>query len=83
MLQGAALIRELHSYGHHLPLHERSEGAIQHQGFGQRLMKEAERIVREEFGLRRMAVIAGVGVREYYRRVGYELADTYMVKTIS
>jgi len=82
-LEGAGLIRELHSYGHHLPLHRRSNGAVQHQGFGQRLLREAERIAREEFGLTRMAVIAGVGVREYYRRFGYELQETYMVKTLA
>jgi len=46
-------------------------------------MEEAERIARAECGLRRMAVIAGVGVREYYRRFGYELHDTYMVKELS
>jgi len=46
-------------------------------------MEEAERTAREEFGLRRMAVIAGVGVREYYRRLGYELRDTYMVKELT
>ena len=82
-LQDAALVRELHSYGAHLPLHGRRDGAVQHHGFGQQLMAEAQRIAREEFGMTRIAVIAGVGVREYYRRLGYELQDTYMIKTIS
>ena len=81
-LEGAALIRELHSYGRHVPIHAREEGAIQHQGFGRRLLEEAERIAREEFGVKRMAVIAGVGVREYYRRLGYHLQETYMVKEL-
>ncbi|MBI4597078.1 MAG: tRNA uridine(34) 5-carboxymethylaminomethyl modification radical SAM/GNAT enzyme Elp3 [Candidatus Omnitrophica bacterium] len=81
-LEDAALIRELHSYGHHVPLHRRRQGAVQHRGLGQQLLEEAERIAREEFGKRRMAVIAGVGVRDYYRRFGYELEDTYMVKTL-
>ena len=40
-------------------------------------------LARDEYGLRRMAVIAGVGVREYYRRFGYKLEETYMVKTLS
>jgi len=82
VLEGAALIRELHTYGPHLPLRERSEEAAQHHGFGVRLLREAERIVREETDLRRVAVIAGVGVREYYRRFGYALAGTYMIKTL-
>ena len=80
VLQSAALIRELHSYGAHLPLRQHRAGAIQHHGFGHWLMEEAERIAREEFGMSRIAVIAGVGVREYYRRLGYTLHDTYMLK---
>jgi len=82
VLDGAALIRELHTYGRHVALHDRRDDAAQHQGFGRRLIAEAERIVREEGGLTRMAVIAGVGVREYYRRLGYRLDDTYMVKNL-
>jgi len=83
VLNGAGLIRELHSYGLHVPLHRRSDQAVQHHGFGQRLIEEAERIARDEFGLRRMAVIAGVGVREYFRRFGYKFEETYMVKDLS
>ncbi len=30
--------------------------------------------------IQRIAVIAGVGVREYYRKLGYSLEDEYMVK---
>lgn len=75
-----ALVRELHTYGWHLSLDEENPSAAQHRGFGRQLMNEAERIVREEFGLSRVAVIAGIGVREYYRRLGYRLEDTYMIK---
>ncbi len=82
VLTGAALIRELHAYGPHLPLGHHTNGAIQHHGFGQRLLGEAERIAKEEYGLTRVAVIAGVGVRAYYRRWGYALQDTYMVKSL-
>jgi histone acetyltransferase (RNA polymerase elongator complex component) len=31
-------------------------------------------------GITTMAVISGVGVREYYRKWGYRLQNTYMVK---
>ncbi len=81
-LCGAALVRELHTYGPHLPLSARQDGAAQHRGFGARLLQEAERIAREEFRLARIAVIAGVGARPYYRRLGYALHDTYMVKAL-
>ncbi len=83
VLREASLIRELHTYGRHLSLHDRRIDAVQHRGYGRQLLAEAERIAHEEFGCERMAVIAGVGVREYYRRFGYELEDTYMVKTLA
>ena len=82
-LEGAALIRELHTYGQHVGLHRKDEEAAQHQGFGKRLIEEAERIARQEWGVARVAVIAGVGVREYYRARGYELRETYMVKDLA
>ena len=81
-LRDAALLRELHSYGHHVPLHETRDRAVQHHGFGQRLLLEAERIAREEYRLPRMAVIAGVGARDYYRKFGYALEETYMIKPL-
>lgn len=82
-LSHAAIIRELHTYGPHVPLAKREEGAAQHKGLGERLMRYAETIALEEFGVKRLAVIAGVGVRNYYRKLGYHLEGTYMVKTFS
>ena len=46
------------------------------------LMEEAERIAREEHGSSKLAVISGVGTRHYYRKLGFELEETYMVKTL-
>ncbi|MDH3324172.1 MAG: tRNA uridine(34) 5-carboxymethylaminomethyl modification radical SAM/GNAT enzyme Elp3 [Candidatus Peregrinibacteria bacterium] len=80
-LKNAALIREVHSYGGEISVGEGS-GAGQHRGFGKKLMEEAERIAREEWGLKKISVIAGVGTREYYRKFGYELKSTYMVKKL-
>ena len=79
---GTAWVRELHVYGEHLPLAAHRPGAAQHQGLGKLLLSEAERIAREEFNVTKIAVIAGVGVREYYRRLGYVLEETYMVKSV-
>lgn len=47
------------------------------------LMEEAERIAREEHGSNKLAVISGVGTRHYYRKLGYELEGTYMVKYLT
>lgn len=80
-LNGAALIREIKTYGELVPLSVKKL-APQHRGLGKRLMKEAERIVKKEFKLNKLAVIAGVGVRGYFRKLGYQLKDTYMVKNL-
>jgi len=45
-------------------------------------MEEAERIARGEHGSTKLAVISGVGTRDYYRRLGYELDGPYMSKSL-
>lgn len=47
------------------------------------LMEEAERIAREEHGSYKLAVISGVGTRNYYSKLGYNLEGTYMVKLLN
>ena len=78
-LSNAALIREVHSYGTEISVGEEA-GIGQHRGLGRRLIKEAERIAKEEWGMDKMTIIAGVGTKEYYRKWGYEALETYMVK---
>lgn len=52
-------------------------------GFGRRLIEKAEEIVRENFpGVEKIAVIAGVGVRGYYEKLGYTLEGEYMMKKL-
>lgn len=46
------------------------------------LMEEAERIAREEHGSIKIAVISGVGTKNYYRKMGYELDGPYMSKSL-
>ncbi|CRL00863.1 CLUMA_CG014114, isoform A [Clunio marinus] len=82
-LQGAcSIVRELHVYGSVVPVNARDPTKFQHQGFGILLMEEAERIAREEHGSTKMAVISGVGTRNYYRKMGYELDGPYMSKSL-
>jgi elongator complex protein 3 len=76
------LIRELHVFGPELPLNCRQDGAAQHRGYGKALLREAERLARMEFGRSRVAVLSGVGAREYYRSEGYDLRGNYMVKEL-
>lgn len=79
-LNNSSIIRELHTYGELIPISKK--GKVQHLGFGKKLIKEAEKITKEEFKLNKIAVISGVGVRDYYRKLGYGLKDEYMVKKI-
>jgi len=76
----SAFIRELHVFGLEVPLGKRRAQAAQHRGFGEELLREAERIAREEFGADRLLALSGVGAREYYRSLGYSLEGAYMVK---
>jgi elongator complex protein 3 len=78
-----ALVRELHVFGSELALGQHEDSAAQHHGLGRALLAEAERIAFEEFGARVMAVLSGVGARQYYAELGYELKSGYMVKTLA
>lgn len=80
-LCNAALVRELHTYGQLVSIHKRDGEASQHKGLGRKLLERAECIAAEK-GWKKIAVISGIGVREYYRRSGYRLDGTYMVKAI-
>jgi elongator complex protein 3 len=46
------------------------------------LLAEAERIALAEFGITELAVLSGVGARQYYVESGYHLSGAYMVKTL-
>ena len=82
-LTDCALIRELHTYGRLVAVNKDNTGKeAQHVGVGTQLMRKAEEIAVAK-GFRRAAVIAGVGVRKYYAKLGYSLADTYMVKELA
>jgi len=77
-----SLVRELHVYGPVVPLGERKVDAGQHRGYGEELLKEAERIAREEHEMKKMVITSGVGVREYYRKFGYRKEGPYMSRSL-
>ncbi len=76
-----ALIRELHIYGQVSQVGENDVNKSQHKGWGRKLLERAEHIAKEN-KYEKMAIISGVGVREYYRKFGYVLEGTYMIKTL-
>jgi ELP3 family radical SAM enzyme/protein acetyltransferase len=77
-----AMIRELHVYGKVTEVGTgKSSTGAQHLGIGKQLLKMAEEIARKDASTQ-IAVISGIGVREYYRKQGYELRGSYMMKVI-
>ena len=90
-LKNAAVIRELHVYGSLTPIGETSETlsapladnnrSWQHRGYGKELIQKAEEIAADG-GYGYISIISGIGVREYYRKYGYEFDGVYMTKKL-
>lgn len=76
------IIRELKILGRELSIGERTHEALQHRGYGKDLIKEAERICFEEFDKKRLFVLSGIGVKEYYRNLGFSDDGVYMSKSL-
>ncbi len=79
----AAVVRELHVYGPMVPVGFKREDGWQHRNYGRCLLEEAERIAFEEFDKRKLLVISGLGVKRYYKRLGYVDDGPYVSKTLA
>jgi elongator complex protein 3 len=75
-------VRELHTYGAELGISKKGASG-QHRGFGKKLVQEAEKLAKQN-GYKKLKIISGVGVRPYYRKLGYRLdkEKIYMEKKI-
>jgi len=82
-LEGAALVRELHVYGSQVGLGSASkDDQHQHRGYGRRLLATAEELAADA-GYDKLAVISGIGVRQYYReKLGYKQDGPYVSKRL-
>ncbi len=71
-----AMVRELHVYGPALNLGENggvnSMNHIQHKGLGKEMLQFAEQMAIKN-KCKTMRIISGVGVREYYKKLGFSL----------
>jgi elongator complex protein 3 len=76
-----AFLRELHVYGETVPLNKKNKNAFQHKGIGKRLLAEAENIAKEN-KIKELLVLAGVGAKPYYKKLGYNEKGFYMTKTL-
>jgi elongator complex protein 3 len=79
ILQNTALIRELHVYSTLSNVGTNDLYSLQHKGFGTKLIEKAEEIA-QSFDFKKIAIIAGTGVRNYYKKFGYTLQETFMIK---
>jgi elongator complex protein 3 len=79
----SGIVRELHVYGQLVPVGKHNESAWQHKGYGQILLKEAERLAGEDLGLKKLLVISALGTRRYYMRFGYERDGVYVSKRLN
>jgi len=75
-----ARIREVHVYGKMTPIGEKSK-QMQHRGLGKKLIEKAEGLAKEK-GYEKITVTSGVGVRGYYRKLGYVFDKPYMVRQL-
>lgn len=80
--QNCAIIREVHTYGQVASLKTQNQSATQHHGLGKKLIQKAENLASQN-GYKKIMVISGVGVREYYRKLGYRIVGYgYMMKKL-
>ena len=82
ILENAALIRELHVYSTLSNVGDNDKQySLQHKGYGKKLLMKAEEIAKSK-GFNKIVIIAGTGARNYYKKFGYNLNDSYMTKEI-
>jgi len=77
-----ATMRELRVYGHHVPIDRRIPDGLQHRGHGKTLLEWCESLAADS-GSGSLRITSGIGVRGYYRRLGYDLSGSYMTKSVS
>lgn len=76
-----AIVRELHVYSPTAKIGEKHKKSHQHKGFGKKLLKQAEKIAKKEKKTK-LIIISGIGVKEYYKKLGYKKQGVYMIKSL-
>jgi elongator complex protein 3 len=76
------MIRELKVLGREAPLGKRTAEAFQHRGYGKKLLCEAERICKEGYNKKYLFVLSGIGVKPYYRNLGFSDDGPYLKKKV-
>lgn len=78
------IIREIKVVGELVPrdLKPNRFTQIQHRGYGKLLMENAEKISYEDFDSQKLAVISGIGAKDWFYSLGYKPDGPYVSKKI-
>ena len=76
------IVREIKVVGELVPkdLKPNRYSQIQHRGYGKLLMENAEKISYEDFDAHKLAVISGIGARDWFYELGYVRDGPYVSK---
>jgi elongator complex protein 3 len=78
----SAIIRELRVYGPVVEIGKRDEDAWQHLGLGEKMLDYAQETAHTEFDAKQVLVNSGIGVKEYYRGLGFTDNGPYLLKNL-
>jgi len=78
------IVREIKVVGELVPKDSKptKDTQIQHRGYGKLLMKNAEKISAEDFDAKKLAVISGIGAKDWFYSQGYHPDGPYVSKRI-
>ena len=78
------IIREVRVVGELVPkdANPRNNNQLQHRGYGKLLMENAEKIAVEDYNSKKLAVISGIGARDWFYKLGYKLDGYYVSKKL-
>jgi elongator complex protein 3 len=78
------IVREIKVVGELVPKDMKPNrfNQIQHRGYGKLLMQNAEKIAKEDFDAKKLAVISGIGVKQFFYDLGYKSDGVYVSKAL-
>ncbi len=78
------IVREIKVVGELVPIDTKPNrySQIQHRGYGKLLIENAEKISLEEFDAKKLTVISGLGVRDWFYEIGYKADGVYVSKIL-
>jgi elongator complex protein 3 len=81
VLKSAAIIRDFHVFGQLVAISKTKSLSTRHKLLRDQLIKEAEKVAKEK-GYKNLAFTCGIGLRTYFKELGYKLRENYMIKSL-